>query len=99
MTKHVATIGIDYGVKPVNVGGQMVRVNFWDMAGGEEYYEIRNEFYRDAQVCGRGREKGREKGGSVRDVGILSEGERLRRRCMRTRRRRRGRGAAGGGCG
>lgn len=26
-----------------------VRVNLWDLAGGNEYLEVRNECYRDAQ--------------------------------------------------
>lgn len=47
--KHIPTIGIDFGVKPVRIEGQQVRVNFFDCAGGEEYAEIRNEFYKDAQ--------------------------------------------------
>jgi DnaJ family protein C protein 27 len=49
--KYVPTIGIDFGVKPVPVErcGQ-VRINFWDMAGGSEYYAVRSEFYADAQV-------------------------------------------------
>jgi len=48
--KYVTTIGIDYGVKPVQVPGHgSVRVNFWDVAGGDEYFDIRNEFYRDVQ--------------------------------------------------
>jgi len=49
VSKHVSTIGVDFGVKPVPMQGQTVRVNFWDLAGGEEYFEIRNEFYKDAQ--------------------------------------------------
>lgn len=49
VTKYVATIGVDYGVKPLKIRGTEVRVNFWDLAGGEEYAEIRNEFYKDAQ--------------------------------------------------
>ena len=32
VTKHVATIGIDFGVKPVMIDGESVRVNFWDLA-------------------------------------------------------------------
>jgi len=36
-------------VKPIKVRGKEVKVNFWDLAGGEEYAEIRNEFYKDAQ--------------------------------------------------
>jgi len=47
--KYVATIGVDYGVKPIVSGGKEVKVNFWDLAGGEEYADIRNEFYKDAQ--------------------------------------------------
>ena len=49
VTKHVATIGIDFGVKPVMIDGESVRVNFFDFAGGPEFFEIRNEFYKDAQ--------------------------------------------------
>lgn len=49
--KYISTIGIDYGVKRVLVekGTVEVRVNFWDLAGAVEYYDIRNEFYKDAQ--------------------------------------------------
>ena len=49
VSKYISTIGVDFGVKPVKVAGQSVRVNFFDFAGGAEYYEIRNEFYKDAQ--------------------------------------------------
>jgi len=50
VSKHVATIGIDFGVKPVKLDGPgPVKVNFFDFAGGPEYFEIRNEFYKDAQ--------------------------------------------------
>jgi hypothetical protein len=49
VSKYVATIGVDYGVKPIKIRGTEIRVNFWDLAGGEEYAEIRNEFYKDAQ--------------------------------------------------
>ena len=50
VNKYVATIGIDFGVKPVNLEGTgACRVNFFDFAGGTEYFEIRNEFYKDTQ--------------------------------------------------
>jgi DnaJ family protein C protein 27 len=49
--KYIQTIGIDYGVKRVAVDGRDVRVNFWDLAGSGEYFEIRNEFYKDAQAA------------------------------------------------
>lgn len=47
--KYLTTIGIDYGVKPVVIHGQDVRVNFWDMSGSPDFAETRNEFYRDGQ--------------------------------------------------
>ena len=50
VSKYVATIGIDFGVKPVPIeGAGTVKINFFDFAGGSEYFEIRNEFYKDAQ--------------------------------------------------
>lgn len=49
VTKYIATIGVDYGVKPVEVDGNTVRVNFWDLSGHPEFFEIRNEFYKEAQ--------------------------------------------------
>jgi DnaJ family protein C protein 27 len=49
ISKYIATIGVDYGVKPVQIDGISVRVNFWDLSGHQEFFEIRNEFYKDAQ--------------------------------------------------
>jgi len=49
VTKYIATIGVDYGVKPVKVDGADVRVNFWDLSGHKEFLEVRNEFYKDTQ--------------------------------------------------
>jgi DnaJ family protein C protein 27 len=51
VSKYIATIGVDYGVKPVKIDGNDVRVNFWDLSGHQEFFEIRNEFYKDAQGC------------------------------------------------
>lgn len=51
VSKYIATIGVDYGVKPVKIDGNEVRVNFWDLSGHQEFFEIRNEFYKDAQGC------------------------------------------------
>lgn len=49
VSKYIATIGVDYGVKPVKVDSADVRVNFWDLSGHPEFFEIRNEFYKEAQ--------------------------------------------------
>lgn len=51
VSKYIATIGVDYGVKPVSLQDMDVRVNFWDLSGHPEFFEIRNEFYKDAQGC------------------------------------------------
>ena len=47
VSKYIATIGVDYGVKPIKLDGMDVRVNFWDLSGHQEFFEIRNEFYKD----------------------------------------------------
>lgn len=46
--KYITTIGVDYGVKPAQVLGQNVKVNFFDTSGGPEFKEIRIEFYDNA---------------------------------------------------
>ncbi|KAJ3292983.1 DnaJ sub C member 27 [Rhizoclosmatium sp. JEL0117] len=46
--EYISTIGIDYGVKTLNLeDGTEVKVNFWDVAGDPVYFEVRNEFYKD----------------------------------------------------
>lgn len=50
VSKYISTIGIDYGVKPIAVCGKEVRVNFWDLSGHPEFFDVRNEFYKDTQV-------------------------------------------------
>lgn len=47
VNKYITTIGVDYGVKPTQVLGQNVKVNFFDTSGGDEYKGIREEFYDD----------------------------------------------------
>jgi DnaJ family protein C protein 27 len=49
--KYITTIGVDYGVKPVQVLGNNVKVNFFDTSGGNEYKEIRVEFYGGTQAA------------------------------------------------
>ncbi len=49
MKKYISTIGVDFGVKPVRIQNREVRVNFWDLSGHDEFYEVRNEFYKDTQ--------------------------------------------------
>nr|CCA22559.1 Rbjlike protein putative [Albugo laibachii Nc14] len=49
VNKYISTIGIDYGVKSLLMSNREVRVNFWDFSGQDEFLQVRNEFYKDAQ--------------------------------------------------
>jgi DnaJ family protein C protein 27 len=46
--KYITTIGVDYGVKPCQILGNNVKVNFFDTSGGIEYKDIRVEFYENS---------------------------------------------------
>ncbi len=54
--KYISTIGVDFGVKPEVVNGRECKINFWDLSGHPEFFEVRNEFYKDTQgvhvTCG-----------------------------------------------
>ena len=51
--RYISTIGVDYGVKPHTVDGNTLKMNFWDLSGQPEFFDVRNEFYKDAQVTTR----------------------------------------------
>lgn len=46
---HISTIGIDFKMKTVVVGGKRIRVQMWDTAGQERYETITTQYYRRAQ--------------------------------------------------
>lgn len=48
MKRYISTIGIDYGVKKLDILNHKVCINFFDLSGNDEYKEIRSEFYKDA---------------------------------------------------
>jgi hypothetical protein len=50
VSKYISTIGVDFGVKPVMVDDVEVKVNFWDLSGHPEFFQVRNEFYKDTQA-------------------------------------------------
>ena len=39
--RYISTIGIDYGVKKLELLGEKVLVNFFDLSGNHEYKAIR----------------------------------------------------------
>jgi len=48
VTRYISTIGIDYGVKELTALGRTVKVNFFDLAGSEDFEPIRTQFYENA---------------------------------------------------
>lgn len=52
VSKYISTIGVDFGVKSIQMGDKEIKVNFWDLSGHPEFFEVRNEFYADSKgVC------------------------------------------------
>lgn len=47
--RYISTIGIDYGVKRMNMDGETISINFFDLSGNDDYKYIREEFYEDTQ--------------------------------------------------
>ncbi|KAK9864123.1 hypothetical protein WJX84_001235 [Apatococcus fuscideae] len=43
------TIGVDFKVKYVNVGGKRVKLTIWDTAGQERFRTLTSSYYRGAQ--------------------------------------------------
>ena len=55
-SSYQPTTGVDYGFKlhqctSETTGPLNIRVNFWDTAGGAEYFQVRNELYTETDVC------------------------------------------------
>ena len=46
---HIATIGVDFKIKTVQIDGQNVRLQIWDTAGQERFRTITSSYYRGAQ--------------------------------------------------
>ena len=43
VSRYISTIGVDFGVKPMEINGYDVKVNFWDLSGHPEFYDVRND--------------------------------------------------------
>jgi len=50
--RYIPTIGVDYGVKVVDIKPLKTQaaVHFFDLSGCEDMKNIRQDFYKDAQV-------------------------------------------------
>ena len=45
------TIGSDFFTFTGKFGQKKVQLQFWDLCGDSNYVEVRNEFYKDVQLC------------------------------------------------
>ena len=48
LKSHLATIGIDFRTKILNVNGKNIKLKIWDTAGQERYHNITNQIYKGA---------------------------------------------------
>ena len=48
LKNHLATIGIDYRTKTMNVYGRDIKLKIWDTAGQERYHNITNHIFKGA---------------------------------------------------
>lgn len=46
---YITTIGIDFKIKNVEVGGKRVKLQVWDTAGQERFRTITKAYYKGAQ--------------------------------------------------
>ncbi|CAD8176863.1 unnamed protein product [Paramecium pentaurelia] len=46
--EHEATVGIEFGVKDINLSGTIIRLSIWDTAGQETFRSLIRAYYRSA---------------------------------------------------
>jgi len=46
----ISTIGIDFKIKTVEIGGKKIKLQIWDTAGQERFHTITVSYYRNAQA-------------------------------------------------
>eukprot|EP00727_Mastigamoeba_balamuthi_P012024 m51a1_g7444 putative ras-like gtp-binding protein ypt1 (1013) ;mRNA; f:92802-96151 len=46
---HITTIGVDFKIKSVDLGGKVVKLQIWDTTGQERFRTITSSYYRGAQ--------------------------------------------------
>ncbi|CAD8123052.1 unnamed protein product [Paramecium sonneborni] len=46
--EHEATVGIEFGIKDINICGSIIRLSIWDTAGQETFRSLIRAYYRSA---------------------------------------------------
>jgi len=47
---HLSTIGVDFGVKTIDLDGKVAKLQIWDTAGQERFRSITSSYYKGANV-------------------------------------------------
>ena len=47
-SSFITTIGIDFKIKTIGIGGKRIKLQIWDTAGQERFRTITNAYYRGA---------------------------------------------------
>ena len=45
---HIPTIGVDFKIRTIDVGGKIIKIQMWDTAGQERFKSITQSFYHGA---------------------------------------------------
>ena len=48
LKNHLATIGIDFKTKTINIKNKEIKLKIWDTAGEERFHNITQQYYKDA---------------------------------------------------
>lgn len=49
-TAYIPTVAVDYKNKVMDHKEYNMNLNFWDFSGHPEFFEVRNEFYKDSNI-------------------------------------------------
>jgi len=49
--QYIATIGVDFRIRTLDLEGKRVKLQVWDTAGEERFKAITRSYYRGANVC------------------------------------------------
>jgi len=51
LDNHVLTIGVEFGIRAVQIDGKDIKLQIWDTAGQESFRSITHSYYRGSHGC------------------------------------------------